>query len=292
MTHNAGRRMSAKELPVKHNTVVLTIVLLIIALGWTVLSALQDGANIETHVVAAEPAPSMARDAHGQPQGAIEARASGSQAPPRVTSALRTNLDLLDDDPRLIALSIEELEWMGRHYYPTPEELASLDRLDLERLAGTSDPGLQTLQGLALIQRGDIAGALSVLQNAATRGSIYAYQEAAVAQHALLAERLGRSHEIDAALRAQLEVSRILGDHRAGHLMARHLPDFDPAAHAALVQQYTTEFLRQLGSNAQALGTNAAGPDPRPNLAQWNDLIRLADAGESVSVEVYSAGGQ
>lgn len=190
-------------------------------------------------------------------------------------------------DPRRIALSPAELEWMQRHHYPGEEDLRTLSALDVDRLNGTKDPWLGTLQGLALIERGETLPGMSVLRRAAARGAIYAYEEAAIAEHGLLQQRLGKTLEIDDILRARLEVARILGDHRVEYLLDKYLPDYPMAARAENVQRHTTEFLDALGRDAQLQGFQAAGPDPRPNAEQWRDLEKLNAASKSVVMDVY-----
>lgn len=187
-------------------------------------------------------------------------------------------------DTRLVALTPDEHAWLQRHHYPQPADLErakSLSDADLQR--NTSDPMSLTLWGQRLLERGNAIGAATVLEKAGSLGSIYAYEEAAVAQFKVgVAEDGGTVSSNQAnALRARLEVTKILGDHRADALVQQYLPDYDLKANAQIVQLQTTEFLRQLGSNAQSQGVSMPGPDPRPNVGLWSDLQKLSSSGGS-----------
>jgi len=193
--------------------------------------------------------------------------------------------ELFAKDPRLLALSADEAAWLDRHYYPTREDLDSLASLDTKALRGTRDPRLATLLGLALVERKQLSGATAVLMGAAAMGSIYASEEAAVAERMLVQERLGVGKpDLDAVYRARLEVARILGDHTVQFLIDRDIAEFDMAARGADVQRHTTEFLRHLGDDAQLRRIPAPGLDPRPNGAQWSDLYQLHRAGGGADV--------
>lgn len=202
----------------------------------------------------------------------------------------RLSTELFETDSRLIALSADELEWMVRHHYPTREELNAIDGVKIEATLGTPDPRQETLRGLALIKRGNIIGGVSVLTSAGAQGSIYAYEEAALAEHALNEERLGKSVDTDTGLRARMEVAKILGDYRAEDLVKTHLPDYDDRAQAHALQLQTTEYLRKLGEDVQLRNLAPTGPDPRPNADAWNDLRTLHAAGQSTEIETFTFG--
>jgi len=191
-------------------------------------------------------------------------------------------------DPRLIALLPDELDWMARHHFLGESDLAALSSLDVDALDGTRDARLATMQGLALLQRGDSSG-MAVLFAAGAMGSLYGYEEAALAQHRELKERLGWFQDHDDMLMAHLEVARMLGDYKVDALVAKHLPGYPTAARARIVQTHATEFLRQLGISAQMRGMAPPVIDPRPAEEQWRDLQRLNAAGASTSVDVYVA---
>jgi hypothetical protein len=197
---------------------------------------------------------------------------------------------LLATDPRRTALSPAELGWLQKHHYPTEAELAALAAVDPTASDASLDPRQATLLGLALLRRGDAGAGIAVLRRAAARGSIYAYEEAAVAEYQQRLAQLGPSEDGDDVLRAHLEVAQILGDHQAEYLAAKYLPHYrqrDPAR-ATAMQRYTSDFLLRLGAEAQSLKVPPPGPDPRPGLPQWQDLRRLADAGQAATVDVYA----
>jgi len=195
---------------------------------------------------------------------------------------------LAASDPRLVALSKAELAWLEKHYYPTQAELDALDRMDLKELARSADPKSRMLYGIALLRRDQVPGAMPALKNAATLGAFYAYEEAAAAEYAMLTKRGMDAQTVQDMLRAKVEVAKILGDHRAEYLLGRNLPS-GSVANPAAVQQYTTEFLRQLGMNAQLMGVSASGPDPRPNADLWSDVTKLGNSGSAdEQIDVYS----
>jgi len=187
---------------------------------------------------------------------------------------------VLTSDTRLIALSPDERDWLARHKFPSHDELNKAKSVPDDQLrSATTDPYAQTLWGMRLMERGRYMGAAAVLERAATRGSIYAYEQAAIAQ-LQDAKASGQLTTADAnVFRARIEVARILGDHRAIGLVDQYLPNYNSAANARAVQQYTTEFMRQLGSSAQTQGITMGGPDPRPNAQLWADLQKLGNSG-------------
>lgn len=207
-----------------------------------------------------------------------------------VNAQTRVSSELFETDSRLIALSADELEWMAQHHYPTRDELDNLDAIKLEKTSGAPDPKQETLRGLALIKRGNVMGGIPVLTSAGAQGSIYAYEEAALAEHALNEEQLGKSVDTDTTLLARLEVAKIMGDYRAVDLIKSRLPNYDDRANAHSLQLQTTEFLRQLGESAQLRQLTPTGPDPRPNADVWNDLRTLHAAGQSTEIETFTLG--
>ena len=197
------------------------------------------------------------------------------------------SIALVDRDLRLVALSPAEVAWMRKHGYPTSEELDEIQTVSLTEMAGVTDAKAATLYGMALLQKGDVPGGIAVLETAAIRGSIFAYEQSAVADYELMKRRFGDSPELRNVLRAKLEVAANLGDHRVVTLLDKHLPGYDVDANAAFVRAQTSEYLRQLGTGAQALGVTAPGPDPRPNQKQWSDIDALMRAGESERIDIY-----
>lgn len=198
---------------------------------------------------------------------------------------------VLAGDTRIAALSADERAWLNRHHFLSEDELNASKTIPDEALrSARTDARAQTLWGMRLLDRGEIIPAAAVLTNAASHGSVFGYEEAAVA---LLKQQMrgnnGKADENAAnAFRARMEVAKIMGDHRADALFAQYFPNYDIQANARTVQLQTTEFLRQLGANAQLQGTAAAGPDPRPNADLWANLQQLQEAGGSTDlVSVY-----
>lgn len=221
-------------------------------------------------------------------------------SPPRVTSAMggssnaASSLLLKSPDvlgmpnPELLALSIEEAEWLDKHGYPTAEELQLLDTFDsheLElRLRNQRDGKAGALLGHQLIERGDHAKAAAVLAASASTGSLYAYQLLGVAQLERRRASGGFTQSSEALFVARMEVARMLGDHNVDMLIRRYAPDFDRKRHAAAVLAQVAEFMRQRGADAQIRGIPAMGPDPRPNSQEWR---RLEVATSVDEFEVY-----
>jgi hypothetical protein len=194
---------------------------------------------------------------------------------------------ILAGDTRMVALSADERAWLESHHFLTKEEIEAAKAIPDEALkTSRTDARSQTLWGLRLLDRGETTSAASVLENAASHGSIYAYEEAAVAQ--LKQQIQNNNGDVDQstqnAFRARMEVAKIMGDHRADALFSEYFPNYDSQANAQAVQIQTTEFLRQLGANTQAQGTASAGPDPRPNADLWANLQKLQATGGSADV--------
>lgn len=185
--------------------------------------------------------------------------------------------ELFSADPRLAALTADEAAWLAKHNYPTEEDLARLSEVDTKALKGTKDPWLATLQGLALQKQEGGRSGISVLSKAAALGSIYAYQQLALAEYEYSLAEFGGDRNGDSAniLMARLEAAKILGDHTTQYLVDRYLPAYNYQRNAYTVQLQVAEFLRQLGAEAQLLGLPPPGPDPRPNAGLWNDLYEL-----------------
>jgi len=194
---------------------------------------------------------------------------------------------IISEDTRNVALSEDERAWLSRHHYLSKQDLDATKNIpDATLQEARTDARAQTILGMRLLERGEIIPAATVLTNAASHGSVYAYEEAAVA---LLKQQVennnGRVDPIYANMfRARMEVAKIMGDHRADALFAQYFPNYDSRSNAQTVQLQTTEYLRQLGSNAQAQGTRAAGPDPRPNADLWDNLQKLNEAGGSTDL--------
>lgn len=176
---------------------------------------------------------------------------------------------------------------MQRHYFPGDAALESLAGLDTGPLRGTNDPMLATLHGLKFMQEEDWGVANAVLHRAATMGSIYAYEEAAIAEYRLGLERFGASIDNDDVLRARLEVARILGDYKVDYFVDKYLPNYELQQRAHNVQRHVTVFLAKLGEDALLRGLPIPGPDPRPNAKAWQKLREDAKRDPAARVDVY-----
>ena len=231
-----------------------------------------------------------------------ESTAQLAQSVPRkgdvasVTGAQLKGGDLLSSrSPGLHALTAEEANWLARHGYPTAEELDALATYDLDTLEASMrnrrDPKAAALVGHARALRGDIDGAVSAFAYGADLGSLYARQQLAIAatQQATglpVAQLADADQGNLGILVSQLEVARMLGDHRAQALIDRYAVNFDWNAYGKHVLAQTAIFMDQYGEYARTTGSRAIGPDPRPNAVQWAQLERDPDA----LVTVYTRG--
>jgi len=197
--------------------------------------------------------------------------------------------DLVSPESRRMALSVEEAAWLDRHVFPSDGELKRFKEMD-ERIlqANYADPIAQIAMGLILTEREQYFVASTLLLRAGALGSIYAYEEGAVAEFKVSNERYGERQESKDVLMARLQVATLLGDHRASTLIKKYLPGYDERARAKVVMAQTSEFMRALGEEARMMGVELKGPDPRPNQTQWDDLDKLVAAGgKNDSVTAY-----
>ncbi|WP_447899514.1 hypothetical protein [Stenotrophomonas sepilia] len=189
---------------------------------------------------------------------------------------------LMEGDTRFAALSQSERDWLDRHYYLDQSDIdEAKDIPDSELQRAFTDPYAQTILGKRLLAQGNSMGGIAALSNAASHGSVFAYEEAALAvlKDAMkMNGGVADDHQV-MAFRARMEVAKILGDHRADDMFDHYFPNYDAGINAKNLQAQTTEFLRQLGENAQLQGGSAVGPDPRPNADIWSNLRELNLAG-------------
>ena len=200
--------------------------------------------------------------------------------------------------PSLIALSVEEAQWLDRHGYPTREELAQVRSYDVDLLESAmrnrKDVKAAALLGHRRALEGDLAGAASAFSAAASQGSLYARQQLAIAN---MQDITGlpddRFSEADPGalviLMAQMEMTKQLGDHRAQTYIDRFGEGFDWNTYGRHVLNQTGEFMRQYGENARAVGMRPLGPDPRPNADLWHKL--RDDPSAMVTVYQRAPGG-
>lgn len=216
-----------------------------------------------------------------------------------VTRITATEGDVLSSaHPTLLALSRDEARWLQRHGYPTASEMERLRSFDVEQLEtalrNRKDVRAGALLGHRLLLDGDVAGASSAFSAAAAFGSLYARQQMALVNTmdltGLPMDRLGEADQASLGVMvAQLEMARLLGDHRAKAYIDRYASTFDWKLYGRNVMNQTAEFMRQYGEFARAVGRRPAGPDPRPNAELWSSLG--SDPNAAVTVYDREPGG-
>lgn len=214
-----------------------------------------------------------------------------------VKQSLATVTEVLESDPSLVALSLEEANWLRDNGYPTRSELAALSSYDVNELLEKSrehrDAKATTLLGLRRLQDGDARGAYSSLDFAARLGSLYAQEQLAFAGLQLQTGYTpGSDVRIPAADQvlfvARMETARILGDHRVDRYINQVARDLDRSIYADHILKQTTEFMRQIGEDAAIKGVRAPGPNPRPNQELWEQIEQRPGMG---SIPVFRVGG-
>lgn len=195
----------------------------------------------------------------------------------------------------LFALSAEEAAWLDRHGYPTPDELDALLTYDIDELTRATrnrkDPKAAALLGHRRLLEGDVDGAWAAFAAGSSLGSLYARQQMAiVSAHQITGlpiDDLGQADQGNlGAMVAQLEVARMLGDHRAQALIDRYTTNFSWDLYGKHVMAQTAIFMDQYGEFARARGERVRGPDPRPNAEAWAKLQEDPNA----LVTVYTRG--
>lgn len=199
------------------------------------------------------------------------------------------------EHPDLLALSADEAAWLDRHGYPTAEELDALQTYDVNELESAmrnrGDPKSAALLGHRRVIEGDLSGALAAFSKGAHLGSLYARQQLAiVSTHRATGLPIDELAQADqgnlGVMVAQLEVARMLGDHRAQALIDRYTTNFYWDDYGKHVLTQTAIFMDQYGEYARARGERAKGPDPRPNAEAWEALQEDPNA----LVKVYTRG--
>lgn len=201
------------------------------------------------------------------------------------TSAETTTVAAMDvlvaQHSSLLALSAEEAAWLDRHGYPTAEELEALSTYDIRELENAMrnrrDRKAASLVGHRRMLDGDIHGAASAFAAGADLGSLYARQQLAISTAqsvtGLPLDKLWQADQGNLQVMvAQLEMAKMLGDHRAQSYIDRFTTNFDWQRYGKHVLTQTAEFMRQYGEGARARGERAMGPDPRPNADAWARL--------------------
>lgn len=224
-----------------------------------------------------------------QPSAALSEAALNADAVPRSTLASSTAQPermLVSDivanpESGLLALSVEEADWLRRHGYPTEEELASVPFMSMDALRARHEQGdviATALMAHKYRQEGELGKAVAAFNAAASRGSLYARMQSGLASR----ERNPEYGYMPLVMEAKL--AQILGDHRVGAELQRVLPakalsSFEErdALSNALTQ------LQMMAQNRRMAGEPNLSIDLRPNLDVWQQV----DAGTVADVLVY-----
>lgn len=210
-------------------------------------------------------------------------------------SEAKTGTFALETDPALVALSPEEAAWLSKNGFPSKSELENLQALDIKDLERRSrelrDAKATTLLGLRRAADGDARGAVISLDYAARLGSLYAREQLAFAElQAATGYTPGSDIAVPPSLQvifaARMEVAKMLGDHQAERYIRQVTGGLDRGKYADQILRQTSEFMRQIGEDAQLKGTRPPGPTPRPNEELWNSL----QANPTSPVTVYGVG--
>jgi hypothetical protein len=228
------------------------------------------------------------------------ARAVGAPAPgiPRVAAnhaftKVSARELLASESSTLLALSPEEARWLDAHGFPTAEELAAVASMDTEALEAAvrngRDARAAALLGIQRLLADDLHGASVAFAVGSSHGSLFAREQLAIVdlQRAvgLSREQLANTfmHDQLAVFAGQIEVAKMLGDHRAQVYLDRYAGAMDASRHADDVLRHAAEFMRQHGEDARVRGVAATGPDPRPNAGLWKEMQERPD----MQVAVY-----
>lgn len=225
------------------------------------------------------------------------ADSSSDRLPPRQESTALSGAEVLGAEHQsLIALSPEEAAWLDRHGYPTNEELEALLSYDPAKLEDAMrnrrDKKAAALLGHRRLLEGDVDGAMYAFAAGSRLGSIYARQQLALTTTqrvtGLPRESLPEADQGNLQVMvAQLEVAKLLGDHRAQEYIDRYAHTLDWEHYGKHVLTQAVEFMRQYGEDARARGVRPMGPDPRPNAEAWGRL----SADPNAVVNVYERDG-
>lgn len=221
------------------------------------------------------------------------ARISGTDSDTYAEKYVPASEVLNAEHPALLALSAEEAAWLDRQDYPTSKEMDALLTYDVEELTSATrnqkSRKAAVLLGHRELMDGDVEGAWAAFSTGANLGSLYAMQQLAMINThqatGLPMEDLAEADQGNLGVMvAQLEVARMLGDHRAQALIDRYSVNFDWDHYGKHVLRQTGIFMDQYGEFARARGEPVRGPDPRPNAAAWDQLKQDPDA----LVKVYT----
>jgi hypothetical protein len=197
---------------------------------------------------------------------------------PAPQARLTEKSQILTTDPAFTALSDKEADWLKRNGFLSHEELRDLQALGeralLERSREKGDMAAATALGILRLRNGNTAGAIRSLDRAARSGSLYALEQLAYAE--LLDFQTGpgqrdiaSEQNAQALFVARMEQARIMGDHRVDFYIEQVATGLDRQRYGDQILRQTTEFIRQVGSDAATRGVPAQGPDARPNIDLW-----------------------
>lgn len=173
------------------------------------------------------------------------------------------------------ALSPEEAHWLEKHGYPTQKELdglMSMDVVELERASRDRGDGRATmLLGSRQFAEGKYRDASFTLALAAKRGSIYARELHAIAKLKDFMNGSGAQFPGDAKslFVAQMEVARLLGDHRVDAYIREYAGDLNRSVYGPQIISQTAEYMRQYAEDLQLRKQPPPVIDLRPNADLW-----------------------
>lgn len=247
--------------------------------------ATKDSARVEAPVARVLPLAKALVSAElppSQHNGSDKNHPAKSSAPPMIISAADF---LASEHPELSALSPQEATWLRRHGYPTVSDLQQVPGLsvrDLWQRANAGNLVADALLGHKYLGDGDAGMAAAAFSAAALHGSLYAREQSAIVDRnrnpdpALAQEYVGFALE--------MELARILGDHRVDTIIRRELPAgaIDDNVRAGVLHNLPAQ-LQLIAEDAKLRGAPPQVPDPRPNADIWAQI----DAGTATEVTIY-----
>ncbi len=218
--------------------------------------------------------------------GPMSPGAGPAMAPPPTSVVVAVNEIQANPNAILMALSPEEAAWLDRHGYPTEEELARVPFLSLQELERRHDNGdrkASVLLAHKFLEEGDRDMAFAAFGGAAQKGSIYAREQAAIANRGRNPDP-ALAHEY-VGFMLDMELARIFGDHRVDALIRRELPAgaVDAYVRASVLASLPAQ-LQLIAEDAKMRGVPMPVPEPRPNADLWDQI----DAGSVTEVTVYA----
>lgn len=273
----------------KAATIASVLLVVALAAGWHFIAGPSEGNS--SGIAATGRMQSVAADSlvndHVSQRGSAATRESRGSHAGQTRTVLRS--ELAGTDTRLWALSIEEARWLEKHGYPTMAELQRLDSYSEDALleAGRDRkvPKAAVLLGLKRLGADDESGALAAFSVGARNGSLYARQAAALTSLRRAGNYPGGANDDHKAIAiAELEVTRMLGDHRVGGLIDHLGSDLNSRFYGETIRQQMVEFMRQYAADYSSRGLPVPGPDPRPNADLWAKIDAGTDPNEVITI--------